>query len=141
MAVTDPTLSRVRVSTTEGGTYTNVGQVRSFDMTEGSEGDTTLYYFGGDTSRPGNATLTGTLSVFWDLADTTGQDILRTAKRAGTAVWLQFAHAGTGTGAVVEQFEAVITEVSRSSAADGDAVEGSFSFRGTPSTLEEITLS
>lgn len=136
----DPSLSRVRISETEEGTYENIGFVRSFDMTEGSEGDVTLYYFGGDVSRPGNPTLTGTIPVYWDLEDTNGQEILRDAKQTGTAVWLQFAPEGTDTGASVEQFEAIITEVSRSSAADGDAVEGSFSFRGTPSTLEVITL-
>lgn len=136
----DPSLSRVRVSATEAGTYANIGYVRSFDMTEGSEGDTTLYYFGGDVSRSGQPTLSGTVPVFYDLDDATGQDILRAAKRSGDAVWLQFAPTGTEVGEVVEQFEAVITEVNRNSAADGDAVEGSFSFRGTPSTLTEVTL-
>lgn len=133
-------LARVRVSTTSGGTYSNVGHVRSFDMTEGSEGDSTLRWFGGEVVRAGDPTLAGTIPVWWDLEDTSGQDILRTAKRNGTKVWLQFGATGTGSGAVVEQFEAIITEVSRSVASDGDAVEGSFSFTGTPSTLTEITL-
>ena len=57
MAITDPSVARVQVSTTEGGTYTTIGQVRSYEVTEGEDGGTTLYYFGGDASRPGNPTL------------------------------------------------------------------------------------
>jgi hypothetical protein len=136
----NPTNSRVRVSTTSGGTYTNVGYVTSYDVSEGSEGDSTTYYFGGELNRAGNPTLTGTINVLWDMEDTTGQTILRSAKKTGDPIWLQLAHAGTATGAKVEQFEAIITEVPRSSDAGGDNVTGSFSFRGTPSTLSEVTL-
>lgn len=137
----DPSLGRVRVSTTSGGTYANVGYSRSFEMVEGVENETTLRYFGGEAEIPGDATLRGTVPVFWDhRLDTTGQAILRTAKRAGTAVWLQFCPEGTATTKKCDQFQAYITEMSSSMDAEGDAVEGSFSFKGVPSTLTEVTL-
>lgn len=137
----DPSTSRLRLSTTEGGVYNIIGKVRQFDMTEGEEGGSTIYWFGGDQARAGLETMQGTIPVWWDLADTTGQDLLRASKRAGTYVWLQFCPEGTTSGAPFEQFEAIITEVSRSSSADSDtAVEGSFSFRGSPSTLTTGTL-
>lgn len=140
MATIQAKNTRIRVSTTEAGTYNLVGYVRSGEITEGSEGDSTLYYFGGEISVAGNSTLSGSINVYWDPADTTGQTILRTAKRNGTTVWIEFLPAGTTSGSPYERFEAVVTEVSRSSAADGDNVEGSFSFRGTPSTFTTGTI-
>ena len=136
----DPKLTRVRVSTTSGGTYSIIGYTRSFDMTEGTDGDTTLRWFGGDATKAGAATLTGTIPVFFDRADTTGQQILISAKRNGTKVWLQIGWEGVASGAVVDQFQASITEFSRTSDSEGDAVEGSFSFTGAPSTLTTVTL-
>jgi hypothetical protein len=136
----DPSAARVRVSTTEAGTYNVIGKCRGFDMTEGEEGGATIYWQGGDASRPGNPTLGGTRPVWFDLDDTTGQDILRTAKRNQTAVWIQHCPTGTAAGQVVEQFEAYITEFSRSHEVTADGIEGSFSFRGTPSELTEVTL-
>ena len=140
MAIYDPKLARVRVSTTEGGVYNIVGQVRSFDMTEGSEGDTTLRWFGGDATKAGAPTMTGTIPVFFDRGDTNGQQILITAKRNGTKVFLQIGFQGVAAGAVVDQFEATITEFSRTADSEGDAVEGSFSFTAAPSTLKQVTL-
>lgn len=137
----DSSLGRVRVSTTSGGTYTNVGYVRSFEMTEGQEGEATLRYFGGEAEIPGDATLSGTIPVWWDRADTLGQKIMRDAKRAGTAVYLQFCPEGTATGKKVDQFQAYITEMSASMDSEGEAVEGSFTYKGVPSTLTEVTLS
>ena len=140
MPIYDPKLARVRVSTTSGGIYNIVGQVRSFDLTEGSDGDTVLRWFGGDATKAGAPTMSGTIPVFFDRTDTNGQQILITAKRNGTKVWLQIGFTGVGSGAVVDQFEASITEFSRTADAEGDAVEGSFSFTGAPSTLTQVTL-
>lgn len=141
----DPKLSRVLVSSSETGEFTIVGYVTSFEMTEGSEGESTTRYFGGAVIRAGDPTLSGTLPVLWDPQDTDGQQMLRQAKRTGEPVWLQFAPAGTEAGgqestAMGEQFEAHITEVSRSSEAGGDNVTGSFSFTGDPDTLTEVTF-
>jgi hypothetical protein len=136
----DPKLARVRVSTTVNGTYSVMSMARSYDHTEGSEGESSLYWFGGEAVRSGDPTVTGTIPVYFDRADTTGQTLLRTAKRNGTVVFIQLCPAGTGAGAKCDQFEAVITEFSMSADAEGDAVEGSFSYRGNASTLTEITL-
>lgn len=135
----DVTAGRVRCCATVSGTYVDVGFVRSFEMTEGSDGDTTLRYFGGDAVVAGDPTISGTIPVWFDRT-TTGQAMLRTAKRAGTSIWLQFCPEGTATGKKCDQFEAKITEVSASMDSDGDAVEGSFSYTGVPSGLTEVTL-
>jgi hypothetical protein len=136
----DAKLVRIRVSNTVGGTYTNVGYVRSVDIDRGTEGDTTLRWFGGEAAKAGDLTLGGTIPVFWDDEDTTGQTILEAAYMSGDAVYLQFAPHGTGAGKKVKQFEAVITEAPISADSEGEAVEGSFGFRGTPSTWTTITL-
>ena len=137
----DPGAARVRLSATLAGTYTIVAKVRSFSHTEGSEGDTVIRWFGGEAIRAGDNTLSGTLPVWWDRADTTGQDLMRSAKRAGTSVFLQICPAGVGTGEKCDQFEAIITEVSISAdASSNEGVEGSFTYRGLSSTLTTITL-
>ena len=130
----------VQVATVEAGPYTDVGYTRSFDLTEGSEGETVLRWFGGDETRAGAPTLSGSLNIWWDLEDTDGQNVIRTAKRAGSLVWLRFLLEGDTPGGPFESFEASITEVSRSGDVEGDAVEGSFSFSGSPSTFDEGTL-
>lgn len=132
--------ARVQASSTQGGTYANIGYVRNFDMTEGSEGDTVLRWFGGDQTRAGAPTISGTIPVFWDLDDATGQDLLRGAYASGSNIWLRFLPEGEDPGSPFEEFEAAITEVSRSAAADGEAVEGSFSFTGSPSTYDTGTI-
>lgn len=132
--------TRVRVSTTSSGTYTNLGFTRNAEFNRGSEGSTTLRWFGGTSVKAGDLTLGGTLGVFWDSIDTTGQDILSAAWASGGDVWLQFCPAGTATGAKVHQFSAKITEAPITSDATGDAVEGSFTYLGAPSTLTLVTL-
>lgn len=136
----DSSAARVRVSTTSGGTYTLVGYVRNADLDKGSEGEATLRWFGGEAVRPGDRTLGGTINVWWDNDDTAGQEILRTAWNNGTSVFLQYAPRGVAAGAKVEQFEAIITAAPHSFDSEGEAVEGSFSFRGVPGTLTTITL-
>lgn len=140
MAVVDPSLTRVRVSSTSGGTYSIVGYVRSFDLTEGEENGGTTRYFGGELVKPGDPTLEANMPILYDRADTTGQEIIRAAKRAQTTVWLQFCESGTATGAKCDQFEAAVTSVTKSSNADEDYVSGTLGFRGVPSTLTTITL-
>lgn len=134
-------LTRVRVSTTEGGTYTGVGYTRSMEIVRGSEGDTTIRYFGGDSSVPGDKTLEGTIPCWFDDADTNGQEVLKTAYTNATAVWLQFCPRGTTAGNKAVQFEAYITEIRIASDVEGDAAELTFSYRGTPSSLTTPTLS
>jgi hypothetical protein len=137
----DPKNSRVRISETQNGTYVNVAKVRSYDATQGTEGGSTLKYFGGETKKAGDPTFGATVPVWWDQDDTTGQEILRAAWLAGTPVWLQFCPAGTGDGAKVHQCQGLIPQVSERSDSEGEAVEGSFTFDGDIDTYERITLS
>lgn len=136
----DSSLTRVRTSATEGGTYANVGYVRSVELVRGSEGDTTLRWFGGDGAIAGAQTLEGTMPIWWDDADTAGQEALKAAYESGTAIWLQFCPRGTAATNIVMQFQAYITEVRFSSDAEGDAAQGSFSYRGVPSSYTEPVL-
>lgn len=136
----DPTLTRVRASATQAGTFTEVGFVRSAEIVRGSEGDTTLRWFGGDASRPGDKVLDGSLPVWWDDEDLTGQKLLQDAYDNGTPVWLQFCPKGTTAGAKAHQFEATITETRISMDPEADGIEGGFSYRGAPSTYSIITL-
>jgi hypothetical protein len=136
----DTSLTRVRVSTTLAGTYTLVGYVRSFSLTEGEEGGGVTEYFGGEIDKSGRPTLEATMPILYDRADTTGQEIIRAAKRSNTSVFLQFCPEGTTTGKKCEQFEAKVTEVGTSSNVDDDYVAGTLGLRGIPSTLSTITL-
>lgn len=137
----DPAVSRLRASSSLAGTYTVIAKVRSFTYTEGSEGDTIIRWFGGDALRSGDATLAGTFAVWFDRADTTGQEIIRAAKRSGVSIFLQFCPSGTATGEKCEQFEAIVTEVGMSSdSTSNEGVEGTITVRGLPSTLTTVTL-
>lgn len=137
----DPAVSRLRLSSTLAGTYTVVAKVRSFTYTEGSEGDTTIRWFGGDALRSGDATLNITMALWFDRGDTTGQEMIRSAKRAGTSTFLQACPTGTATGEKCEQFECVITEISYASdASSNEAVEFNVTARGLASTLTTVTL-
>jgi hypothetical protein len=136
----DPVDSRVRVSTTENGTYNDVGKVRRYNMTEGTEGGATLKYFGGQAKKAGDPTVGATVDVWWDDTDTNGQQILRAYKRTGAILWFQFAAAGTAAYAEVHQFSALVTEVSEDADAEAEAVEGSFTIDGDADTLSTETL-
>lgn len=137
----DPGVSRLRLSSTLAGTYTVVAHIRSFTFTEGSEGDATIRWFGGEAVRAGDQTVTLTAALWFNPGDTTGQALIRSAKRAGTSVFIQVCPSGTATGEKCEQFECVITEFTVSSdAASNEAVDGTMSARGLASTLSTITL-
>jgi hypothetical protein len=140
MAAVDTTLTRVQASSTLGGTYNNVGYVRSFELTEGEDGGGRTLYFGGELDKAGEPTLAGSMPVLFDKADTTGQELIRNAKRSGATVFLRFCPEGTTPGSRAYRFEARVTEVTIGSAVDDDWVQGSFSFRGLPATLSNITL-
>lgn len=136
----DPANARVRVSTTVGGTYTVVGKVRTAPYTEGTENRSKIRYLGGQIVRPGDNTLTGSVTWLYDDGDTTGQTIIRTAKRNGTTVFLQWCPAGTATGAKALQMEVSITEITGNLDADAQVVDGGFSWEGVDDSPTEITL-
>lgn len=136
----DPANARIRVCTTVNGTYTVVGRVRTTGLTEGNEGRTKIKYLGGQITRNGDNNISGSATWLFDDGDTTGQTIVRTAKRNGTSVFLQYCPAGTGTGAKVLQFEANITELTHNVDADAEVVDGGFSYEGVDDTPTEVTL-
>ena len=136
----DPVNARVRVSATLAGTYTVVGKVRTANLTEGRDNRTKTKYLGGQVVRPGDNTLTGSVGYLFDDGDTTGQNLVRTAKRNGTTLFVQICPAGTGTGAKVLQFEADITELTIDVNADNELVEGGFNFEGVDDSPTEVTL-
>lgn len=132
--------ARVRVSTTENGTYTNIGYVRRGSYQEGSDGASKTKYLGGEIQKAGDPNLSGTVDVVYNREDTNGQAVLKTAKRNGTTVWLQICPEGTATGAKVEQFEADVDQFNLDLNADEDWVSGSFNYTGKPATLTTVTL-
>lgn len=136
----DPVNSRVRVSTTLGGTYTSIGRVLTANSNEGQESRTKTRYLGGTVTRPGDSTWGGDITVLWDNTDTTGQEILKTAKRNGTTVFLQFCPEGTATGAKVEQGEVNITAHNLPLDASTEIVQRSFSFEGVDDSPSTVTL-
>jgi hypothetical protein len=131
---------RLRVSSTSGGTFANIYGVTDAPYTEGSDSASRTKYLGGEWVKAGDPTLSGSFTAAYNDADTTGQNIIRTAKRAGTSVWFQWCPAGTATGAKVWQFEAYIDELSGDLNADNEWVMNSFSYTGVPSTWTEVTL-
>jgi hypothetical protein len=140
MPAVDTTHTRVQTSATLGGTYNNVAMVTSFELTEGEEGGGRTLYFGGQIDKAGEPTLAGSMPALFDKADTTGQELLRNAKRSGATVFLRFCPEGTTPGSRFYRFEARVTEVTIGSAVDADWVQGSFAFRGLPGTLFVGTL-
>jgi hypothetical protein len=136
----DPVNARVRVSTTVGGTYASVGKVVTANSNETQEGRTKTKYLGGQVVRPGDNNWGGDIAVLYDSADTTGQEILKTAKRNGTSVFLQFCPEGSGTGAKVEQGEVNITALSLPFDASAEILQRSFSFEGVDDAPTTVTL-
>lgn len=136
----DPVNSRVRVSTTVGGTYTSIGKVTAANSNEGQESRTKTRYLGGTVTRPGDNTWGGDITVLFDSGDTTGQEVLKTAKRNGTTVFLQFCPEGTGTGAKAEQGEVNITAHNLPLDASTEIISRSFSFEGVDDAPTTVTL-
>lgn len=136
----DPANARVRVCATISGTYTSIGKVRTSNYTEGQENRTRTKYLGGQLVRPGDNTLGGNFTVLYDSGDTLGQELCKTAKRAGTSLFFQFCPEGTATGAKVEQFEANVTEIGNPFDADAETLERSFTIEGVDTVPTTVTL-
>jgi hypothetical protein len=117
-----------------------IGKVVSANSNEGQEDRTKRRYLGGVVTRPGDNTWGGDLTVLFDSGDTTGQEVLKTAKRNGTTVFLQFCPEGTTTGMKCEQGEVNITAHNLPLDASTQIVERSFSFEGVDDAPTTITL-
>lgn len=105
----------------------DVAEVRSFSLNETADTveDTTM----GDTARTHLITLTsfdGSIDVFWDETDTTGQ----VALGVGSSVTLALYPEGDAAGDTYYSGTALVTGVSRSSSFDG-MVEASITVQGS----------
>lgn len=112
-----------------------VAEVRSWTIAESADTleDTSM----GDTARTFKSSLTtftGSLDVFWDETDTTGQGALTIGAEVTFAVYPE----GDTSGDTYYTGTAIVTEVSRTAAFDG-LVEASVSLQGT-GALTETTV-
>jgi len=136
----DPVNARLRVCLTVNGTYVNVGKVLSANSNEGQESRTKTRYLGGTVTRPGDNTWGGDITVLFDSGDTTGQEVLKTAKRNGTTVFLQFCPEGTTAALKAEQGEVNITGLNLPLDASTEIIQRSFTFEGVDDAPTTVTL-
>ena len=109
-----------------------VAEIRSYNIDETADTleDTSM----GDSARtykPSLTSFSGSLDVFWDETDTSGQGALS----IGSEVTLNFYPEGDTTGDTYYSGTAIVTGVSRSASFDG-LVEASISVQGTGSLTE-----
>lgn len=104
-----------------------IAEIRSYSIEE--TGDTIETSTMGDTARtyvPSLTSWSGSVDVYWDETDTTGQGALTT----GTEVTLNVYPEGDTTGDAYYTGTAIVTGVSRTASFDG-LVEASISLQGT----------
>lgn len=112
-----------------------VAEVRSWSLEE--SGDTIEDSVMGDSARTfqaGLTTWTGSMDVYWDETNATGQGALT----IGASVTFVVEPEGSTTGDVYYTGTALVTSISRSASFDG-MTEASFSFQGT-GALSESTV-
>lgn len=136
----DPKNARVRFSATQAGVYTSGAFFTSYSHDGGTEGATVTRYFGGENRRSGDPTDSGTLNALFEKPDTTGQDLLRTARVTGGTVWMQLCPMGTATGAKVTQMQIAVDSFNESADAGADNVTVTFSYTAIQGTITEVTL-
>ena len=104
-----------------------IAEIRSYSIEE--TGDTIETSTMGDTARtyvPSLTSWSGSVDVYWDETDTTGQGALTT----GTEVTLNVYPEGDTAGDAYYTGSAIVTGVSRTASFDG-LVEASISLQGT----------
>jgi len=104
-----------------------IAEIRSYSLEETADTleDTSM----GDSARtykPSLKTFTGTVDVFWDETDTTGQGALTNGAEVTLAVYPE----GDASGDTYYSGSAIVTGVSRTASFDG-MVEASISVQGT----------
>lgn len=109
------------------GASNNILEIRSYSVEETSDTveDTSM----GDSYRTHKTTLkawTGTVDVFWDETDSTGQGALT----VGSEVAVRFMPEGTGGGDVYLSGNAIVTGKTVSASFDG-MVESTITLQGT----------
>lgn len=125
--------TEIHVATVAAGPYTCVGKVLSVDVTEEGGDAEDLYVFCDDApiTEAGDETSTIEIPVLWDLADTNGQNVLRTARRAASTIYLRLLPGGPSVAG--EQRPVKVTRMSWASDPNGTGrarfVTGSFTIR------------
>ena len=115
-----------------------IAEIRSYNIDETADTleDTSM----GDSARtykPSLTSFSGSIDVFWDETDTSGQGALD----IGSEVTLNFYPEGDTAGDTYYSGSAIVTGVSRSAAFDG-LVEASISVQGTGAlTVDGISAS
>ncbi len=112
-----------------------IAEIRSYNIDETADvlEDTSM----GDTARTYKSSLTsfsGSIDVFWDETDTSGQGALD----IGSEVTLNFYPEGDASGDTYYSGSAIVTGVTRSASFDG-LIEASISVQGT-GALTETTV-
>ena len=112
-----------------------IAEIRSYNIDESADTleDTSM----GDSARtykPSLTSFSGSIDVFWDETDTSGQGALD----IGSEVTLNFYPEGDTAGDTYYSGSAIVTGVSRSAAFDG-LIEASISVQGT-GALTETTV-
>ena len=83
--------SEIHISATEGGTYTLFGQILTVSLRSEATDDERIYTLGSDVPvvEAGQDESTMDITFFYDPADTLGQNVARTARAAGTTVFIR----------------------------------------------------
>lgn len=132
MAIVDVSTYLVQVGATALGSFANIADMSSSEATHGEESETRTYVFGQTNPyvRGGADTDEYRISGLYNIADTNGQNVLRTAKDADTTIFLRVRPQGL-TGQSYQQ-ECRVTQYTDSAEAGptGNYVQVSFSLRG-----------
>lgn len=140
MAIVDVQDSLVQISAT-GSSYATIADLTSWNGTHGEESQSKVRVFGRANPyvRAGDDTDEYSLSGLYNLADTNGQNILRTAKDNRTTVFLRVLPEGATSGDQGYTQECNVTEYTDAGDAGGEYVEVSFALSGvgtrTPYTV------
>jgi hypothetical protein len=138
----DPEDSRIRVGLTSNGAFALVGKVTNWDVDSSASDPQVREWLGGEDMRPPR-TLTkgGSVEVWLDNGDTTGQKVIDDAHNDRTPVFLQICPEGTTIGDTVYQVQAYITGSRwQMGGMDGAGITGNFSWRGLASTWTEVEI-
>lgn len=104
-----------------------IAEIRSYSLEETADTlEDTSMGDGARTYKPSLKTFTGTVDVFWDETDTTGQGALTNGAEVTLAVYPE----GDASGDTYYSGSAIVTGVSRTASFDG-MVEASISVQGT----------
>lgn len=133
MTIIDVSNTEIHISPTDSPfAWSMVNDVFSHDATHGNTGETERRVYGRPTPyvRPGDDTDEYSMDGLLNLADTNGQNALRTAKDTKTTVFLAIVYDPTAAAEEGYYQECQVLEYTDNGATDGDYVECSFTLRG-----------